>query len=358
MTIIKSSINDLPLTVINALDSTNRGFFCSFMWFANFIKTVASPLGNDAFFFYEVDTKEPIILPVMLSAEGTLRVIRSLTNYYSPIYSVLNNTHTQHQLYEAEFFLKLKKKLPLWHIMELRPLSFDECNLLSSQLKIAGLPSIRFFCFGNWYMDVCGRSFNEYFSGLPSRLRNTVSRKSKKFFQLTGARVEIITTEQCLASGIATYQSVYNASWKNEEPFPEFVPGLMRLAASIHGLRLGIAYLDDRAIAVQFWIVADKTAYIFKLAYDEAYKQYSAGTILTTKLIEHAIDVDKVEVVDYLCGDDAYKKDWMSSRRERWGILVFNTSTVRGCIEFSKEMSKFHIKRLLDIFGNKSANKS
>ena len=40
--------------------------------------------------------------------------------------------------------------------------------------------------------------------------------------------------------------------------------------------------------------------------------------------MEHVIDTDKVHDVDYLTGDDAYKKDWMPDRRERWGIAVFN----------------------------------
>ncbi len=33
--------------------------------------------------------------------------------------------------------------------------------------------------------------------------------------------------------------------------------------------------------------------------------------------------------VDYLTGDDPYKKDWMTHRRERWGITAFNPRTPR-----------------------------
>ena len=35
------------------------------------------------------------------------------------------------------------------------------------------------------------------------------------------------------------------------------------------------------------------------------------------KLMRHVIDVDQVREVDFGSGDDAYKKDWMSDRRER-----------------------------------------
>jgi hypothetical protein len=47
-------------------------------------------------------------------------------------------------------------------------------------------------------------------------------------------------------------------------------------------------------------------------------------------MLEHALDIDRVEEVDYLSGDDNYKANWMSDRRERWGIMVFNPKTVWG----------------------------
>jgi CelD/BcsL family acetyltransferase involved in cellulose biosynthesis len=111
-------------------------------------------------------------------------------------------------------------------------------------------------------------------------------------------------------------------------------------------LRLGLAYIDGVAVAAQLWIVADNTAYIYKLAYDEAYKSYGVGSVLTSKLMQHFIDVDKVSIVDYLTGDDAYKKDWMSHRRERWGVLAFNTSTLFGVWAMFKEFSKLYLKKM------------
>lgn len=355
MTILKSSMFDLPPEVVSKMNNSDVGFFGSFRWFENFVKNVAKSMKVEASVYFDQQNLS-VILPLMSTTDGSLRVIKSLSNYYSPIFSIVHSDSIAESDSVVEFFLALKKQLPVWDLMELRPLAYEETSSLLTIFKKAGLPTISFFCFGNWYLNLNGRSFNDYFTGLSSKLKNTVNRKSKKFFQLKGARVEIITSEAGLLEGTSAYQNVYNSSWKVEEPFPEFMPGLLKVASSIGGLRLGIAYLEDKTIAAQFWIVADNTAYIFKLAYDEEYKQYSAGTILTTKLMEHVIDIDKVEVVDYLCGDDSYKKDWMSSRRERWGILVFNTATFNGMLEYVKELSKFYIKRLMSYFGNTSVN--
>ena len=58
--------------------------------------------------------------------------------------------------------------------------------------------------------------------------------------------------------------------------------------------------------------------------------------------MRHSIDVDHAEEVDYLTGDDAYKQDWMSHRRERRGIVAFNPLTVRGLVLGSKHaLGKF-----------------
>ena len=46
--------------------------------------------------------------------------------------------------------------------------------------------------------------------------------------------------------------------------------------------------------------------------------------------LRHVIDIDRVGEVDYLTGDDAYKRDWMSHSRERCGIIAFNLRSVRG----------------------------
>jgi CelD/BcsL family acetyltransferase involved in cellulose biosynthesis len=52
--------------------------------------------------------------------------------------------------------------------------------------------------------------------------------------------------------------------------------------------------------------------------------------------MEHVIDRDKVSVVDYLTGDDGYKKDWMTHRRERWGIVAFNPRSLRGLLRAAR----------------------
>ena len=78
------------------------------------------------------------------------------------------------------------------------------------------------------------------------------------------------------------------------------------------------------------WIVHGGVASIYKICYAEKFAKLSVGSVLTARLLEHVLDVDRVTEVDYLSGDDTYKANWMSDRRERWGIMAFNPETLWG----------------------------
>ena len=156
-----------------------------------------------------------------------------------------------------------------------------------------------------------------------------MARRTRQFLD-AGGELEMVTGGPALESAIADFTSVYQASWKRPEPYVDFIPGLATLAAERGWLRLGIARLDDRAIASQLWLVANTTAYIFKLAYREDAAAHSPGTVLTGFMLETALDSDRVDTIDYLSGDDHYKRDWMTARREYHGIAAYNGRHIAG----------------------------
>ncbi|MEQ8659386.1 MAG: GNAT family N-acetyltransferase, partial [Gammaproteobacteria bacterium] len=61
------------------------------------------------------------------------------------------------------------------------------------------------------------------------------------------------------------------------------------------------------------------------------YRAWSPGTLLTMHLIEHVVREDAVTRLDYLTGDDPYKRDWMSSRAVMKRLRIANLRTARGC---------------------------
>ena len=62
-------------------------------------------------------------------------------------------------------------------------------------------------------------------------------------------------------------------------------------------------------------------------------------------MMEHVIDVDQVEEIDFLTGNDAYKQDWMSARGEYSGIAAYNPTTLRGLAMIAARGAKSLLKR-------------
>ena len=276
--------------------------------------------------------------------------LRSMSNYYSSLFAPVVDERSMSVTQLTESFVGvLQSQLGRWDTFEVDPLAAGDGWLgsLAAQLGDAGIAAQTFFRFGNWYLEVGGRSFDEYFRALGAQLRNTVNRREKRFRRAGAVAVRIVQGGEELEEAIAAYQQVYAASWKKPEPFTDFVPALARAMAAQGWLRLGVATLDGRPAAAQLWFVKDGVASIFKLAYDEKLAEFSPGSLVTTTLMRHAIDVDRVRQVDYLTGDDGYKRDWMSHRRERFGLMAFNRTTPRGLAAFIRHRLGPVVGRLL-----------
>jgi hypothetical protein len=205
--------------------------------------------------------------------------------------------------------------------LRLSPVADDDGRLLELQqaMESSGYSCYRYFRFYNWFHPLRGESFSDYMAARPARVRNTIMRKKRKLAREHSYSIRLYTGDD-LQQGMADYNAVYIASWKARELFADFVDGLAGRLSRRGWLRLAVLYIAGKPAAAQFWFVVHGKASIFKLVYDEAWKRYSPGSILTSYLMEHVIDNDRVEEIDFLTGNDAYKRDWMSERRERWDL--------------------------------------
>lgn len=293
---------------------------------------------------------EASLLPMLRLARYP-HELKGLSTFYTPLYGPIHEDSLDLAAL-AGCFAQLRVSTSV-SILNLAPLDpdgrFFPAALLA--LRQAGWLTDRYFCFGNWYALLEKPDFAAYFASLPSQLRNTVKRARKKLDKDRTLALAIQTQPGSgLGQAVDEFVRVYNHSWKRPEPYPNFISELCKLAASREWLRLGIAKLDGQPIAAQIWLVCAGTAYIVKLAYHQSYAKFSAGSVLTAHLMQHVIDVDKVMAIDYLIGDDFYKRDWTPLRRERYGIIAFNLRTVRGCLAAARHFAGhfWHYEPLCD----------
>jgi Acetyltransferase (GNAT) domain len=176
----------------------------------------------------------------------------------------------------------------------------------------------------SWTATVTGLSFDDYWAARPGQLRSTYKRKNGK------SEFEVSIYDRFDESAWEEFESVYNDSWKPEEGAPEFLRETAAFEGKAGCLRLGICRLEGSAVAAQYWTVENGTAYIHKLAHRESARELSPGTVLSTELFRHVIDQDKVDIIDFGTGDDAYKADWMDASAPLDQIAAYNPKRVAG----------------------------
>lgn len=265
-------------------------------------------------------------------------VTGGLSTYYSSLYGPVGDPAAVSVSGLRAVLAALKRHRSI-QVLDFQPLNDQGAFVrdLETALRMEGYITDRYFCFGNWYLDVGGRRFADYEPAVPSRLRNTGRRGRKKLDGAGPWSLDILRSPgPALENAIRDWNTIYLKSWKQPEPFPDFVPNLCRMAAQRGWLRLGLIRLNGLPIAAQIWLVKDGCALIYKLAYDEEQKSYSAGTVLSLELFRMALDDDGVHEVDYLTGDDAYKADWMNRRRERIGLVAFKKLSARGLASWAR----------------------
>ena len=218
--------------------------------------------------------------------------------------------------------------------IELRPMHANAAllGMLMPALRNHGYLCDTFHVSTNWYLPCAGLRGPDYLASRPSRLLNTLRRCRKRLLAEPGFRLDIVTTGEALDAALNAYNKVYAQSWKEPEPFPDFIPQLCRMSAEHGWLRFGVLSLNGEPVAAQIWFVKDGTASIYKLAYDSRFARLGVGTVLTAALAEHALDVDKVCEIDFLTGDDAYKAEWMTHSRPLVGLIAFDTRSPSGLL--------------------------
>ncbi len=286
------------------------------------------------------------VLPLLLPDRAWAIAGASLANFYTCLYEPALAAGATPAVVAAGL-RQLARRHALLCQLRLAPMdpASRAFQILEQAFGLAGWRTKRYFSFGNWYLSVDG-GWDRYLASRDGKVRSTIKRMTQRILA-EGGQVEVLTGGEGLDRGIRAYEQVYAQSWKKPEPFTTFVPSLIELCARQGKLRLGVVWLGEKAIAAQLWIVSERRAEIYKVAYDEAYKQLSPGTALTAKLMQHVIDVDGVDEVDYLIGDDPYKKSWMGARRERWGLEAIRPVHPVGWMLQARQWAAQAYKRML-----------
>jgi hypothetical protein len=337
----------LPAEQRPVLEGAARAnFFRSLPWFRTLCATSLDP--GDALCLYAAGTPPALILPMRRPCPAgrlALRRIESLANFYSCDFAPLARDGTPTVVDTAAIAAALRAERPAIDTVALTSMPYPSAafDAVAQGFVRSGWWIQRYFHFGNWFEPTAGLSSEAYLAGRPPALRNTLRRKAGALRRRPDVRFTLLAGDRVLETheldrAIESYEQVYRASWKGGEPYPRFSAAFIRACAEAGCLRLGLVHVGDVPAAAQIWIVWNGRATLCKLAHDERFKPLSLGSVLTGWMMAHVLDVDHVHEVDFGRGDDPYKQLWMSHRREHWGLLAFNPSTLGGCLSAARHI--------------------
>tara|TARA_R110002096_G_scaffold32807_3_gene95275 strand:- start:1193 stop:2275 length:1083 start_codon:yes stop_codon:yes gene_type:complete len=221
-------------------------------------------------------------------------------------------------------------------------------NALAAGLRRAGWVVEPFEQFGNWYLDTRDLDFDTYWRARPGALRNTGNRRYRALVDRGGACVTCFAAPAVAEAAIAAYESVYTRSWQPAEPFPGYMPGLIRDGLAAGEAQVWVLTAGDQPVAAQVWVRRHNRATIFKLAYDQDWAKHSAGTVLTMAAMRQALSDPSIEEIDFGWGDDPYKQEWLPLRRQRYGIAAYN---LRSAIGLAQAVRNLGPRKLRALFG-------
>jgi CelD/BcsL family acetyltransferase involved in cellulose biosynthesis len=305
------------VNVLQDVASAPGGPFDRPEWFA-----LLADGGSEPLVVLASDGSETVALPLTETASR----IEPLRNWYAFTWRQAGHCGVDLLAAAARDLRQRSHRVTLWPV----PDEDGSATRLAQGFADAGWAVRTEPCDHNHVLPIDGRSFADYWAARPGQMRTTLKRKAKK--------VSVEIHDHFDAEAWSAYETIYNESWKPEEGDPALLRKFAKAEGAAGRIRLGIARADGEAVAAQFWTVENGTAYIHKLAHRESAKPLSAGTTLSAALFERVIDVDRVDLVDFGTGNDAYKRDWMEMDRPRYRIDCLDPKQPRAWPPLAKRL--------------------
>ena len=329
------SLSEIDKELKSTMDQSNNYHpYLTFEWYKMWLEHFIGNCGSSILMFYRDDNLQMIVPMIVekIAYKGTkIRIQKLVGNVYSPIKSLIINSKTADDLSVAmdsliRYFSIVDNE---WDILDFDALPVEEpwVEAFYNAIQTSAFRSRTYDCFCNWYTEGINGSSKDYIEKRSKNFRSNVKKNFNKLRQSGEVFFRMVKGEDDSPGYLNLYNEVYSRSWKKEERVGRtFFPDMVKYAERNGWLRIGLLFVNDRPIGAGFAIVCDGRAYFEKISYDETYKALGAGSRCLYEMIKYVIDEDSVSTIDFLRGDDEYKKHWVDKYRTRKGIMIYNNN--------------------------------
>jgi len=181
------------------------------------------------------------------------------------------------------------------------------------------------------FAEINGLSFQEYMAQRPRALRESLDRNRRLMLEGGRGRFHFPCTRNMFEFSWKDIQRVVEAAPIEGEPEPAgYLSSMMALAADFGGLRVGLLYLDEQPLAMQFWLVSAGNAYCLRIWGAQGPQPFPVDDLLTQMVLVCLVDGDRVAELNFGAVDEEFARNWAPGKRERIGLAAFTRRTWRG----------------------------
>lgn len=177
-------------------------------------------------------------------------------------------------------------------------------------------------------------SLEELQSTLSSRLRNTIKRKLKKA-EKAGITFSSETQPTEIEQQMLSLFDLHQKRWQSndhsgsfsKEGIRSFHLDIAKYNLPKNSLVLFTLKQAGKTIAILYSFKHNNKIYYYQSGFDPDYSEYSPGTILMWKAIEHSME-NGLEHFDFLRGDEGYKSLWTNTQSTTSNTIYYRSSNI------------------------------
>lgn len=251
--------------------------------------------------------------------------LESTANYHTPLFGILAEDESAAASIARELFRDAPARVTLT-TLEPDGATLRACKEAAEEtgLRVVLRPHLL-----SPYVDL-QYGWNEYQRSLHGHLLRNLRRGRRQLEEIGPLKVEIVSGGELLDERLDEAFQVEASGWKGRthtaiqsRPHTHrFYRHMARWAAGHGVLRLYLLRLGNRVLAMCLTLQQHGNCYMLKGGYDEEFKRFSPGNLLTEALIQDcaARGIRRVE----LSGDaEAYKLNWANASRQYMRLEAF-----------------------------------
>ncbi|MDP9225926.1 MAG: GNAT family N-acetyltransferase [Actinomycetota bacterium] len=260
----------------------------------------------------------------------------SPTNWHTPEFGLLAEDDQAMSELVASLWISSPRSIHLSFLYPRRA-EVAECRAAA---RARGYRTIERVVLRSPYVRIEG-DWDDHLARLDRHMLREISRCRRRLEEMGEVSFELVDGTEDLDRFLEEGFQIEDSGWKESHgtaiaAVPEvrqFYSEVAHWATSRGILRLAFLRLDRRPIAFDFNIEDDGVCYALKGGYDDAYRKFGPGMMLTQEMLKYAF-VKRLRRYDFAGDVEGFKTEWTQSHNDRVRLQAFAPSPP-GLLEYA-----------------------